>query len=528
MSHSFQRLVEQGYLVNSRYEIKRVLGRGGMGWAIQGRDTYLGGGDVVLKFLYPHLIENEQALLSFRSEVLLARRLVHSSIVRTHNCHLDPTLGHYIVMEYVPGNTLRYLLEDGGGQGLPMNVFLNILRKILVGVRHAHSLGVVHLDIKPENVLLNEMGEAKLADFGLAQSLRMSSQRGAALHGTPLYMAPEQFDGGLLSKSTDVYAIGILAFELLSGKPPFEENTIYNLAENHRKTPLPSLRARREDVPEWVQSVIEKCAEKRPEDRFTEASEILSVIDHHHPADDTLDEEYIFLRPESLHSDQMGPLTRLWSRKWLRYGLLLASFILFSHFGRRIGWIHREILVATLGAEEVLHCRLVPIRVLFQLKLTKSSDLFAAMEEPGALQALTRVSKEMNEYDLKTGFSFLATIVDFARTTNETRLLLDAGVNPNNRRESGRAALHFIRGPYAVELAELLIAHGADVNAQDDGGVTPLFAAVKAQETALVRTLLAAGADPSIADKGGITPLVYARAAHDQRMIDLLGVKKAP
>ena len=224
--------VSPGDLIAGRYELHERLGAGGMGMVFRATDRELDGEVVAIKLLLPHLAQDENVFRRFRNEVLVARSLTHPNIVRTHDIGKTAQNYSYISMEFVDGVSLRDRLhaaveENGrGGKVLPPLAFeeaLSFLYQIICGVSYAHGRGVIHRDLKPANVMISKTNEVKLADFGTARMVGADTrltQTGQVI-GTPDYMSPEQIRGEELDTSCDIYALGILAYELVSGKRPF-------------------------------------------------------------------------------------------------------------------------------------------------------------------------------------------------------------------------------------------------------------------------------------------------------------------
>ena len=521
MNHSsLESVLSRDRLIMGRYRPVNILGRGGMGLALRAEDTFLQGADVVLKFLYPHLFHDDTALDAFRSEVLIARRLIHPNIVRTHSFASDRDFGSHIVMEFISGATLRQRIESSASQGLPFDFVLLHFLRLLTGLRHAHHLGVVHLDIKPENIFLSGENESKLGDFGLAQSVRNLKDQTGRMVGTPLYMAPEQFRGELLGKFTDIYALGIVLYEMLAGRPPFQATTLYSLAEEHRTAPFPSVVDSRPDVPDWFQSLILRCVEKAPEKRFTDCREILNFLESQGVEESNAGEDFPQgVAPLVFKKKGYSRAWRVVRNKRFLGTLLLVAFLIFVHFGRKISWLHSSLLFLTLHAEKQTGIELTPIHALFNLRTKVSDSLFVGLNESGGVPALLSLGASPDQYEEASGRSFLVLLVESNPNPEPIANHLSAGANPNHRNMHGETALHVVRGVNAAEIAHLLIAHGANVNLQDRLGETPLLSAVRAREYQLAQVLLASGADPNIADKFGVTPAQAVRTSNDPRLL---------
>lgn len=278
--------LESGSLIARRYEVCARIGAGGMGMVYRVIDRELNDETVALKLLHPHLAEDEDVFRRFRNEVLVARSLSHPHIVRTHDIGRDENSVSYISMEFVDGMSLKdhvsYQDEDDVTQRrpLPFPEVLSIYWQILSGVSYAHGKGIIHRDLKPANVLITADGEVKLADFGTARIVGMDTSitRAGQVVGTPDYMSPEQIRGEELGPSCDIYALGIIGYELLSGKRPFFADSPVAVAFKHLNEPLPEFEQSDEEIPRWFKDFVQKACAKDKNDRFESVGEMLSHI----------------------------------------------------------------------------------------------------------------------------------------------------------------------------------------------------------------------------------------------------------
>jgi len=261
----------------SRYEILAILGAGGMGMVYKARDTDLS--DVVaLKMLRPGMMVDAEQLDRLKSELKLARKITHPNVLRTYDFG-DFQGVPYISMEYVRGLTLRYLLQQTGK--LPFSAALRIARQLCMGLDAAHEMGVIHRDIKPENIIIEQSGNAKLMDFGIARPARRidpgHTQPGAFL-GTPNYASPEQLSGMDLDQRSDIYSTGVLLCEMFCGKLPFSGGNTMELYVAHLQQPPIKPSTLWPDIPKPLEEVILRCLEKKPEDRYASAADLLVAL----------------------------------------------------------------------------------------------------------------------------------------------------------------------------------------------------------------------------------------------------------
>jgi serine/threonine-protein kinase len=261
-----------GQVVLGRYTVEREIGRGGMGAVYVARDAKLGE-KVALKVISSvYAGDPEEAAERFRHEVQAARMVSHPNVIRIHDLGEDGPL-MFLSMEYVDGETLWSRVKSKGP--LPVTQAREILSAIAAGVAAAHSAGVVHRDLKPQNVLLGNGGRVvKVIDFGLAKSsFQMGQTATGIIQGTPEYMAPEQVRGMACDARTDVYALGATAYYALTGRPPFLGDTpiAIGFAQVHDKARAP--RELRPEIPAPLEAAILKALDKDPAARFTDADE---------------------------------------------------------------------------------------------------------------------------------------------------------------------------------------------------------------------------------------------------------------
>ncbi len=226
-----------GTVLASRYEIRALLGRGGMGEVYEAVDRQLDR-TVALKVLRPELAADRRFLVRFRREARTSARLSHPGIVAVHDVGEDEGRA-FIVMEYVPGRTLGQIVRDEGAVA-PARA-ARIGAAAADALAHAHDRGVVHRDVSPGNVMVTPDGEVKVLDFGIARAARGSARSGSpSAHGTVAYVAPEQARGEASDQRADVYALGAVLYELLTGRPPFEGATTVEVIRHvGERTPAP-------------------------------------------------------------------------------------------------------------------------------------------------------------------------------------------------------------------------------------------------------------------------------------------------
>lgn len=270
--------------LSARYEILREVGRGGTAvvYLARDRDT---GAEVAIKLIHARYAEDAEAVARFAREARFVAQLEHPNVVRVHEVvHLDDG-GVALVMAHVAGRTLKQRIAAEGPLS-PADTE-RVMRDVASALGAAHARGIVHRDVKPENIFLDEEGRALLADFGVARSMSSETQQltmhGVAI-GTPTYMAPEQIDGGELDGRGDIYSLGLVAWEMLVGHRPWEGEALYSVLYHQKHVRLPAVTTLRDDVPPHLAETIEGAIEKERECRWQTVDELIAALDGHAPA----------------------------------------------------------------------------------------------------------------------------------------------------------------------------------------------------------------------------------------------------
>ena len=265
-----------GHLFAERYEIQSVLGKGGMGIVYKAQDRDLD--DVVaIKTLRSEALSADPTLLDrFKQEIRLARKITHPNILRTHD--LGETSGlRYLSMEFIKGITLKQMVEQD--QLIPTPVALRVAKQICAGLAAAHEVGVIHRDIKPQNIIIEPTGGLKIMDFGIA---RLTQERGmtatGTVIGTPDYMSPEQARGLNLDFRSDIYSTGVVLYELFTGTLPFEGDTPLAVVLKHVQEKPPSPQAKNPKIDPKIAAIILKCMQKDPDDRFQSVNQLYEAL----------------------------------------------------------------------------------------------------------------------------------------------------------------------------------------------------------------------------------------------------------
>ncbi len=258
----------------SHYIIESELGRGGMGVVYKARDTTLDR-TVALKFLPPMIGADENMEARFINEAKAVSALDHPNIAVVHEIDRTDDGQLFIVMACYDGQTLEEKIAEGPA---PIEDVVEIASQVASGLQRAHDTGIIHRDIKPGNVIITEHGDAKILDFGLAKVQNLTLTIGAQSLGTLAYMSPEQSRGGDLDHRTDLWALGVVMYEMIAGRRPFDgpyDAAILYAASNEPHEPLTTWRP---DVPEYLDELVTRLLEKTPERRFQSASEVVATL----------------------------------------------------------------------------------------------------------------------------------------------------------------------------------------------------------------------------------------------------------
>jgi len=258
-----------------RYQIIEELGKGGMGKVYKVQDTEIKE-KVALKLLRPEIAKNEKTIERFRNELKFARKIAHRNVCKMYDLGEEKGT-RYITMEYVPGEDLKSTIIRIGQ--LPIAKTISIAKQVCEGLAEAHRLGVVHRDMKPQNIMIDKEGNARIMDFGIARSLKAKGITGAGVMiGTPEYMSPEQVEGKEVDQRSDIYSLGVILYEMVTGRVPFEGDTPFSIGIKHKSETPKDPKEFNAQISEDLSRVILRCIEKDKEKRYQSAGEVSSEL----------------------------------------------------------------------------------------------------------------------------------------------------------------------------------------------------------------------------------------------------------
>ncbi len=264
-------MIIKGELIDNRYKIIKSIGEGGMANVYLAWDTILER-EVAVKVLRGDLSDDEKFIRRFKREANSASSLKHPNIVEIYDVGEDNGK-YFIVMEYVNGKTLKSLIKKRGA--LNINEAIDIMLQLTSGIACAHDSYIIHRDIKPQNVMILEDGRVKITDFGIAMALNSNElTQTNSVMGSVHYLPPEQASGSGSTIKSDIYSLGILMFELLTGKVPFKGENAVEIAIKHMKDPIPSVREFNNSIPQSVENIVLRACAKNPKNRYSSASEM--------------------------------------------------------------------------------------------------------------------------------------------------------------------------------------------------------------------------------------------------------------
>ncbi|MER2293565.1 MAG: protein kinase, partial [Aerococcus urinaeequi] len=268
--------MKSGQIIDERYKIVNHIGSGGMADVYLAYDPILER-DVAIKFLRVGKTDAMDATKRFEREALSVSELNHPNVVSLFDVGEDEE-GKFIVMEYVDGMDLKAYIREN--HPIPVDIIQNLMIQILSGVQAAHNIGIVHRDLKPQNIMVNHDGTIKIMDFGIAMvTSETSITQTNSIIGSVHYLSPEQARGSMATSLSDIYSLGVVLFEMLTGRVPFDGESAVSIALKHFQEPLPPIEAYREDAPQSLINVVAKATAKEPSTRYQTTQEMIDDLE---------------------------------------------------------------------------------------------------------------------------------------------------------------------------------------------------------------------------------------------------------
>ncbi|MCC4326336.1 Stk1 family PASTA domain-containing Ser/Thr kinase [Limosilactobacillus reuteri] len=367
-----------GYEIGHRYRIIRSLGEGGMANVYLAHDMVLDR-DVSVKLLRLDLRDDPSTKRRFHREAMAATQLNDPHIVGIYDVGEDHGL-QYMVMQYVKGTDLKAYIKKH--YPIPLPQVIDIMEQVLSAVATAHAHGIIHRDLKPQNILIDENKNVKITDFGIAVAVSQDSlTQTNTLMGSVHYLSPEQARGSIATKQSDIYSLGIILFELLTGKVPFEGETAVSIALKHFREEIPSVREQNKEIPQALENVIIKATAKEPAERYSSvnemAADLKTVLDPQRAneprlkiqQDDNGETKVLDIKhlkaddyqpKKSTDSQTVDPSTK--SQKWKKYGIISGTLGMIVLIAVCSWWfVIRQVIIpdvegmTVLKAEQRLH-----------------------------------------------------------------------------------------------------------------------------------------------------------------------------
>jgi serine/threonine-protein kinase len=289
-------MLSKGQKINDRYEIVKSIGEGGMANVYLANDTILER-KVAVKVLRGDLSADDKFIRRFEREAQSVSNLSHPNIVEVYDVGVEDNQ-HYIVMEYIEGKTLKQLLKKR--ETLTLTEVIDIMTQLTDGMSHAHESYIIHRDIKPQNIMIQDNGLIKITDFGIAMALNATQlTQTNSVMGSVHYLPPEQASGKGATIKSDIYSLGILMYELLTGNVPFKGDNAVEIALKHMKDKIPSIRKQDPSIPQAVENILIKAAAKNPRNRYDSISEMHEDFIHCLDEEHANDKKIVFEYPEN-------------------------------------------------------------------------------------------------------------------------------------------------------------------------------------------------------------------------------------
>jgi tetratricopeptide (TPR) repeat protein len=310
-----------GSIFADRYKIVTELGRGGMGKVYRAIDQKIDE-EIAIKLIKPEIAADKQTIERFGNELKMARKIAHRNVCKMY--YLGEEKGaHFITMEYVPGEDLKSMIRMSGQ--LSSGMAIKVAKQVCDGLTEAHRLGVIHRDLKPNNIMIDKAGEARIMDFGIARLLKAKGITGAGIMiGTPEYMSPEQVEGKEVDQRSDIYSLGVILYEMVTGQVPFEGDTPFTIGMKHKGETPQDPKKWNAQIPDDLNALILKCLAKEKDQRYQSAGDVRSQLEKIEQGLPTTERAVTKKRPAT--SREITVKFRL--DKHFKWGLIFAGIVL--------------------------------------------------------------------------------------------------------------------------------------------------------------------------------------------------------
>ncbi len=364
--------LSQGTVFANRYMVIEELGQGGMGKVYRVKDQKINE-EVALKLIRPEIAMDKKTIERFSNELKIARKITHKNVCRMYDINEEKDT-HYITMEYVPGEDLKSFIRRSGQLGISATI--KIVIQICEGLAEAHHLGIVHRDLKPQNIIINEEGNASILDFGIARSLKDSglTQTGSIM-GTPHYMSPEQIEDGSVDQRSDIYSLGIILYEMLTGDLPFKGDTAISIGIK-KKTEVPKdPRILNPQILESLSLLILKCMDR---DRKSRYQTIESVSEDLKTIQSELSTT-VSLKSSAFKKKKFWPIPKN-KFLWIAAAVAATAFVIFMALSTRQGSFssqdqYENMVLVDVVTDEFQNMEDNFIEFLFLRSLSAATDL---------------------------------------------------------------------------------------------------------------------------------------------------------
>lgn len=417
-----------GKLLGNRYQVVEKIGDGGTAFVYKGMDNLLNR-HVTVKVLRPEYMSDQDFLRRFRREAQAAASLSHPNIVSIYDVGEEDGI-RYIVMEYIQGQSLKELIEDLGL--LPVRMAVDYACQIAHALSKAHKHGIIHRDIKPHNILIGEDGRLKVTDFGIAQAVTASTVTySGAILGSVHYFSPEQARGGQTDEKSDIYSLGVVLYEMLTGKVPYSGDSPVSVALKHIQEQFPKPREINPQIPVQVERIVRKAVEKDPDNRYCSAKEMSNELSNFLSGKGNMVLSELPVPAGTRQAKKIKEKKKMKPIHWvaLTTVLLLMALLIFAVLRLQAYWVVRDVEVPAVEGELLAQAAtiLAEAGLTYRVASQIASDIVPSGYVLSQSPIANRIVKEGREIELvlSTGPDLLEVENVVGRMVREATLLLE-------------------------------------------------------------------------------------------------------